>query len=267
MLVSEIGMLTATPPFHHWHTPIAWTGYILFVDALVWRTRGTSWLSDAPFEFAFLATVSVPLWIVFELYNKYTLHNWYYMGLPEWLPLRYFGYVWSFATIWPAIFETGDLLAALRGPAHPVRIAPAREPLGPLAWVSVATGTGMLLLPIAYPSTYLAAPVWLGFIFLLDPLNARAGSESILGDLRRGQPHRLVNLLIAGLICGLIWEFWNYWAGTKWIYNVPILPDLKLFEMPVAGFGGFPPFAVECFVMYVAVRRWLWRGAVRPISI
>jgi len=25
--------------------------------------------------------------------------------------------------------------------------------------------------------------------------------------------------------------------------------DLKLFEMPVLGFLGFPPFAVECFVM------------------
>jgi len=125
----------------------------------------------------------------------------------------------------------------------------------------------MLLLPIAYPSTYLAAPVWLGFIFLLDPLNARAGDESILGDWRRGRIDRLTNLLAAGLACGLIWEFWNYWARAKWIYNVPILPDIKLFEMPVAGFGGFPPFAVECFVMYVSVRRWLWTRARRPVAL
>jgi hypothetical protein len=125
----------------------------------------------------------------------------------------------------------------------------------------------MLLLPIVYPSPYLAAPVWLGFIFLLDPINAHAGSESILGDLRAGRRDRLFNLLAAGLLCGLIWEFWNYWAGSKWIYNVPILPEIKLFEMPILGYGGFPPFAVECFVMYVAVRRWLWRGAARPISV
>ena len=39
--------------------------------------------------------------------------------------------------------------------------------------------------------------------------------------------------------------------ATKWIYNVPILPDVKIFEMPILGFGGFPPFAVECFAMYV----------------
>jgi hypothetical protein len=47
---------------------------------------------------------------------------------------------------------------------------------------------------------------------------------------------------------------------------VPILSDVKIFEMPILGFGGFPPFAVECFAMYVAIRRLLWRGASRPIA-
>jgi hypothetical protein len=48
---------------------------------------------------------------------------------------------------------------------------------------------------------------------------------------------------------------------------VPILPNLKIFEMPVLGYGGFPAFALECFTMYVLVRRIFWRGAVRAISI
>jgi hypothetical protein len=268
MLASEGAMLARIEPFYSWHTPISWTGYILFVDGLVWKRRGDSWLANAPAEFALLALVSIPLWVVFEIYNKYFINNWFYVGLPESLPLRYFGYAWAFSTIWPAIFETGDLIASLRHPAavrQDSSIAPQR--LGPAAWMSVAVGTGLLVLPILHPSTYLAAPVWLGFIFLLDPINARAGSESILGDLRRRRPARLINLMIAGLLCGLVWEFWNYWAGAKWIYNVPFLPHIKLFEMPVLGFGGFPPFAVECFTMYVAVRRWLWHGATRPISI
>jgi hypothetical protein len=131
----------------------------------------------------------------------------------------------------------------------------------------IATGLGMLVLPIAFPSTYLAAPVFLGFIFLLDPLNAHWGAESITGDWMAGHKGRLINLMAAGLICGLVWEFWNYWAQAKWIYNVPILPQVKLFEMPVLGFGGFPPFAVECFAMYVTVRLWLWRGSERPIAV
>jgi hypothetical protein len=269
MLVSEAGMLAQTPPFYSWHTPIAWSGYILLVDGLVWKRRGNSWLANARAEFFFMALVSVPLWVVFEMYNKYSIQNWYYLGLPEFLPLRYLGYAWSFATITPAIFETGDLMSTVRDRRAPERRAdePDRQSLGPLGWASVAAGAVMLLVPILYPSPFLAAPIWLGFIFLLDPLNARAGSESILADLRDGHAGRLINLLLAGLICGIVWEFWNYWSGTKWIYAVPILPEWRIFEMPVLGYGGFPPFAVECFTMYVAVRRWLWRGATRPISI
>ena len=270
MTVSEVGVLTRVAPFYTWHTPIAWTGYILFVDGLVWQRRGSSWLTDTRAEFMFLAAMSVPLWVVFEMYNKYSIQNWYYVRLPESLPLRYFGYAWSFATISPAIFETGDLVSTLRR-RSPSQLPTVREAqvqrLGPSGWASVAAGAVMLIVPIVYPSPYLAAPIWLGFIFLLDPLNARAGSESILADLRAGRTARLVNLLVAGLICGFVWEFWNYWAGTKWIYAVPILPNLRFFEMPILGYGGFPPFAVECFAMYVTVRRWLWRGAVRPISI
>jgi hypothetical protein len=271
--LSEAAMLARVEPFYHWHTPIAWTGYILLADAIVWKRRGSSWLRNNPAELFFLACASVPLWVVFEMYNKHAIRNWYYVGLPDDLLLRYLGYVWSFATIWPAIFETGDLISSLRDRRAPATRAdePVPRRLGPAGWVCVAAGAVMLILPIvlrATPmATYLAAPVWLGFILLLDPLNARAGGESILGDWRDGRMGRAINLLVAGLVCGLLWEFWNYWAGAKWAYNVPILPDVKIFEMPILGFAGFPAFALECFVMYVAVRRYLWRGAARPISI
>jgi hypothetical protein len=272
MIVSEVGELRRLEPFWSWHTPIAWTGYILFVDGLIWRRRGESWLRNARAEFMFLACASVPLWIVFELYNKFALHNWYYVGLPENILLRYFGYAWSFATISPAIFETAAYVDALRDRRAPDwrRTPRLRVPLGAVGWLSVAAGATMVLLPIVHPSPWLAAPVWLGFIFLLDPLNAASSddaSESIRGDFAAGHRARLVNLLVAGLVCGVIWEFWNYWSRTKWIYAVPVPPHIKIFEMPILGYGGFPPFAVECFVMYVFVRRWIWRGAWRPISL
>jgi hypothetical protein len=211
----------------------------------------------------------VPLWVVFELYNKYSIHNWHYIGLPESIPLRYFGYAWSFATILPALFETGDLISSLRDRRAPMdrAAAPPRHKPGPLGWLSVLSGALMLAVPILYPSPYLAAPVFLGFAFLLDPLNAMTGAESILGDLRQRHYGRLINLLLAGLVCGFAWELWNYRAGGKWIYSVPILPNLRLFEMPLPGYLGFPPFAVECFVMYIWVRAFIWRSAARPVSI
>ena len=56
----------------------------------------------------------------------------------------------------------------------------------------------MLIVPMCYPSPWLAAPVWLGFILLLDPINARAGDESIRGDCAEGHSGRLINLLLPG---------------------------------------------------------------------
>jgi len=112
----------------------------------------------------------------------------------------------------------------------------------------------------------MAAPVWLGFIFLLDPINARLGGESLLAEWRAGRFGRTINLALSGVLCGLLWEFWNYWAHAKWHYSVPIMEHLKVFEMPVPGYLGFPTFAFECFTMYEFLRRVLHvRG--RPIGV
>jgi hypothetical protein len=267
--ISETAMLAKIEPFWSWHTPIAWTGYILFVDGVVWRRRGSSLLRDNRAEALFIAIAGIPMWVVFELYNKYTLHNWYYIGLPEVLLVRYAGYAWAFATISLGLIETAELVGSMRDRRAPPyrRDLPPRVPLGIEGWTSVLLGALLLLIPIVYPSTWLAAPVWLGFIFLLDPLNGAVGAESIRGDLRERHRGRLINLLAAGLICGFLWEFWNFWARARWIYNVPVPPHVKIFEMPIAGFAGFPPFAVECFVMYVFIRQWIWRGAWRPIAL
>jgi len=269
IVISEAGMLARVEPFWSWHTPIAWTGYIVFADGWIWFIRGDSPIRNDRAEMVFIALVSVPLWILFELYNKYTLHNWHYVGLPDVLLLRYFGYAWAFATIWPAIFVTAELAGALRDRRAPDyrRTVPLRVPLDAWGWCAVAAGAVMLTWPIASPSPWLAAPVWLGFILLLDPLNAHAGAESLRGDFAAGHYGRLVNLLWSGIVCGLLWEWWNYWSRTKWIYSVPVPPHVKLFEMPLAGYLGFPAFALECFVMYVFVRRLIWRGAARPIAL
>jgi hypothetical protein len=270
MILSETATLAHVEPFASWNTPICWTGFILFCDAIVYRARGDSWMRSAPREFTLLTLASIPLWLVFEFYNLY-LDNWNYTGLPENFWLRQFGYAWSFATIWPAIFEGADLVAVLRAgkagwagqagreerfshPAHPA------YPAYP-AYPAIAAGAVMLACPFFVSpavARYLAAPVWLGFIFLLDPINARIGAQTLTRD-------RAINLGLSGVLCGVLWEFWNYWSATKWHYTVPIMEHWKIFEMPVPGYFGFPAFALECFTMYVFVRRAFTRAG-RPIS-
>ena len=272
LALSETAMLARLEPFWTWHTPIAWTGYILFLDGILYKTRRSSWLTTNRGEFFFLALVSIPLWLVFEAYNL-LIRNWYYINLPPNLVVRYFGYAWAFATITPGIFQTAELVSLLRGRGN-VRgtgIDSQRSTTHARRWTMapalVMAGCLMLLWPIVWPSPYLAAPVFLGFAFLLDPINARAGDESLWGDIRTGRYDRLINLVVGGFICGGLWEFWNYWARAKWIYTVPLLGDIKIFEMPVLGYFGFPPFALECFAMYVFVRRLVWHGPVRQVGL
>ena len=185
MIVSEAATLTQIEPFWSWNTPIAWTGFILFADSIVFRARGQSWIRSAPREFLWLSLASIPLWLVFEFYNRF-IDNWHYVGLPENPLLRYFGFAWSFATIWPAIFEGAELVAVWRGSVgdYPAPHAPParhNSPTHPVNHaISIALGAILLLWPLAWPSRYLAAPVWLGFIFLLDPINARLGGESLV---------------------------------------------------------------------------------------
>jgi hypothetical protein len=259
MMTSEAATLARIEPFWSWNTPIAWTGFLIFADAVAYRARGSSWIRSSPREFIALALLSIPLWLVFEWFNLY-LRNWHYVGLPENAALRYFGYAWAFATIWPAMFLAAELIAVWRGKTRPAPPSPPALPAFPaLPALSIALGALMLASPFLAPgiAMYLAAPVWLGFIFLLDPINARLGGESLLLDWRAGRFDRTINLIGSGFLCGVLWEFWNYWSRSKWHYTVPIMENLKIFEMPVPGYFGFPAFALECFTMYVFVRQ-LW---------
>ena len=66
MVVSQAATVAGIEPFASWNTPICWTGFIVFAGAIVYRARGDSWIRSAPREFAALALVSIPLWLVFE---------------------------------------------------------------------------------------------------------------------------------------------------------------------------------------------------------
>jgi hypothetical protein len=251
LVVAEGLMFRGVEPVATYFTAIAWTAYLLVADAALFAIRGRSRLRDSPLSAARMALLSIPLWLIFEAYNL-RLANWVYLGLPESLPARWFGYAWAFATITPAILFTAELVEAFGwwgGPAKPLRFSRAAHR------GFVTLGAVLLLMPLVLPralAPYSFGFVWLGFIFLLDPINFRLGLPSLVGDLAAGRRGRMFSLLFAGWMCGWLWEFWNYWSAARWMYVFPILPQTKIFEMPAPGYLGFPPFALECFVMYVS---------------
>ena len=271
MLVAEVLLFSGNRFVGHWMTPIVWTGYLLFIDALVYRVSARSLLMNDRLEFLLIAIISIGSWWLFELYNAPRFWKsdlelwWHYHNLEPNLWLRRVGYDWAFATITPALLETAQFFQVtifkqdrVRSPT--VRAGNLRErpslTVGPLTQILIAIGAVGVIVPLLYPNEWFAPVVWLSFILLVDPMNAKLGLPSITGDVGRGNWSRLLSLLASGLLCGFLWEFWNYWALSKWTYTVPYLGSIKIFEMPVLGFLGFPPFAVECWAIYIFVR-WL----------
>lgn len=257
----ELLLALRTPGVVTFFTALVWSAYIVAVDAAVYRQRGDSLLRH-PRACVALALLSIPGWLIFEAYNL-RLRNWAYRGVPASFWEFALGAAWAFATIYPGIFETADLIHAgwtASWRARPWRPSPARER------ALIVAGLACLLIPLVIPSAwapYSFALVWAGFIFFLDPLQRRLGWPSLLSDLERGQPGRLAALLLAGAACGFFWEFWNYWAAARWEYIFPILHRYRIFAMPFPGFLGFPPFAVECFATYIFLSQCLLPPSIR----
>jgi hypothetical protein len=240
-------------PVLTWYYQLAWWSYIVAVDALNRRLAGRSLLRDEPRRLLWLALGSVAWWTLFEAINL-RLGNWYYVMDASSLPLRWAGGAVAFATVLPGIVETVRLVESL-GWLRSVRVSPLRWGRGKEA-VVLALGAASFALPLAWPDVFFPL-TWGSFVFLIEPWNRRHARESFLRDLERGEAGPFARTLLAGLVCGVLWETWNYWARTKWIYTVPGFEELKLFEMPLAGFLGFPPFAAECLVVVRAAEA-LW---------
>ena len=168
-------------------TPIVWTGYLLFADSLVYSLKGSSLMANSLRSFLGLACCSVPLWLVFEAYNL-RLRNWTYVGLPQNPLLCGLGYTWSFATIWPAIFETGDLVSALglsRDKHHPLAPSSSEEGAG-------VVGTRTRLSPV---QSHHCACSRLGMPYSSPSRASARGRLSVRGGLGRvhpaARPHQL----------------------------------------------------------------------------
>jgi len=211
-----------------------WLGYILVVDGLVLSRTGTSLWTRSRGEFALLFAISAPVWWFFEVINRRTA-NWEYVGSNT---LTDFMYVMlcsiSFSTVMPAVFETAELARTFRwvdrfanGP---------RVPTTPLTTLGLfVSGAAMLLLTLAWPK-YCYPFVWLG-------------RSQLMPALERGDWRPVASLATGALICGFFWEMWNFYSLPKWIYHTPGAQFLHIFEMPLLGYGGYVPFALELYAL------------------
>ena len=205
-----------------------------------------------------LVTISCGFWCLFELENV-RLQNWFYINVPSSEAVRFSGYFLAFGTVIPAIYLTAELIGSI---LPLLAIRPFR--LRRYGTYAVPLGIFCLLFSLAFP-VYCFSLAWVFLAFIIDGYNYRKGYASLAGELERGSLNRIAAVACAGLVCGIFWEFWNYWAVTKWIYTVPFFESFKLFEMPAPGFLGFPLLALETAAFltlmgsspFLAGSRWL----------
>jgi len=254
--LSHYWLVAKIEPFYSSIYCFLWWSYIFAADFAVGKLRGNSLLRDRPKEFLFLTVWSVPVWMLFEAVNL-RIQNWYYVMAPWSLSWGTVFLFLAFGTVLPGVFETMELVVGLIEKLSPGGRIVSRPFTLSLWNVRFQWGIGalMLVLLLAFPGDCFCL-AWGFAFFLTEPIcywNRRTEKNqigrSLLGQLAAGDCTRLVALLVAGFICGGLWEAWNFTARTKWIYSVPFFDELKLGEMPVLGFFGFPPFALECYAL------------------
>ncbi|MFL5735652.1 MAG: hypothetical protein ACJ78Q_21045 [Chloroflexia bacterium] len=240
-------------PYSDYWFACVWFGYIFAVDALVYqRDRRSLFVSARPVFLAMLP-LSAAAWWGFEWLNE-RMQNWHYLrpyDIPEWYA-NFISCVF-FSTVIPAVWETADWL---RGTQWARNLPELRAITYPrfVPYLLIAAGIASFVLPLVWPR-YFFGLIWGFAALVLDPINYLAGRPSIIGFVERGKWRVPIAFYLAGLTCGVLWEFWNFWAFPKWYYTVPYVGFLKVFEMPVLGYLGYGPFALELFAVF-----WFFAG-------
>lgn len=225
-----------------------WLGYVLIVDALTLQRKGTSLIYRSGYRYIGLFLVSAPAWWLFEALNL-RVQNWVYIG-SERLTQFQFGLAATvnFSTVIPAIFGTAELIGTT---AFIRNLKPGLiiRPDGRTTLAFFFAGWGMLALLLLWPA-YFFPFLWLSVYFILEPLNVWLGNRHLAEGTQRGDWRGVVSLWLGALLTGLFWEMWNFYAFPKWIYHVPGVSFLHVFEMPLLGYGGYLPFSMEIYALY-----------------
>lgn len=223
-----------------------WTGYALFVDGWCAQRTGTSACTRSGRGFVLQFVISAPAWWLFELINL-RLGNWEYVGRERFSDLEYALLASaSFSTVLPSVLGTAELILGTRmiqRATNGSQVSRSRTAL----LIYALIGASMLVAMLWQPRWFYPF-CWTSLVFLLEPLLQGLGRRGLLDDLSSGDWRTWWALWLGGLCCGFFWELWNFYSDPRWIYHVPGVGFWKLFEMPILGYLGYFPFAMELYL-------------------
>jgi hypothetical protein len=246
----------------HLFTPL-WLGYILAMNGLAFRNQGWALLTHRTGWFLALFPVSAAFWWLFEYLNQF-VGNWYYSGVGASSDWDYFIHATlPFSTVIPAVASTWAWLMHL--PRLDTMRLPAINGHAALARFALAGGLLALACIGIWPDT-LFSVLWLAPLLILGALQQLLLGETLFAPLQQGDWRPLLQPALAALICGLLWELWNFGSFAKWHYSIPYAQRFFVFEMPLLGYGGYLPFGIECALVMDLVARCIERRGVWPLE-
>ena len=192
---------------------------------------------------ALLAASSIPLWWWFELANA-RVENWTYLGAKQYETVAYVVLTSiAFSTVVPALHSAWRLTGARSAP--PMATPPARGARTRLAAFGAAA-LAMQALVIVWPTVFYPL-VWVAPFVALDAVVHYLTGASLAADLAARRWGLAFRIAAGGLLCGFLWELWNFRASPSWVYDVPGFDWGHVFAMPIAGYGGYVPFVLSVY--------------------
>jgi hypothetical protein len=238
-----------------WSSPVAllrdhtfiglWLGYILFANALLAKITGRALFSLNRTTLK-LFVASSSFWWFFEFENMF-FQNWRYQGADHFSTPRYVLHAsLAFSTVLPAVFITAALIEQFIVQKDRSKLVALRLPNRFAAGLITAiVGVLPLVLAPIFPDQLFPA-LWISPLIVLVYLQRYANLATIFDGVARGDVREPLSWALGALICGALWELWNYHSFPKWSYSIPYVEYLYVFEMPLLGYAGYAPFGLLC---------------------
>ena len=239
------------PWFEHWQeftfTPL-WLAYVIVINALTYQRTGRCMMLNQTIRFILLFPLSAVFWWSFEYLNRF-VENWYYAGSSDFGPWEYFFFgTLPFSTVLPAVLGTAEWLRSFSrlSSGLDIFLRTGAKHQTALAWLILGIGCAGLSVISVWPD-YLYPLVWIAPLLLITGLQGITNHETpLLTTLTTGNWQTIWILALAALVCGFFWEMWNFNSQAHWVYAVPYVQSLHLFEMPLLGYAGYLPFGITC---------------------
>jgi len=245
--------------------PLFW-GAIIFFDGIVYyRTAGRSIINDRPRTLIAMAVCSIGGWAYFEYLNFFVKENWYYPSgdLISTEQFMIYSMLGSSALLTIA-FELYMMLESFPKLAVKYTQGP-KVVVSKKVWKIILFGALAIMLLISIFPDELFFFIWLApllvFLAILEIMDIWTPFTAIE---KSGNWSPLVLMCLTYLIQGFFHECWNYFSAIHlpdngiitynpgfWMYSVPYVNVLHIFEMPALGFFGYLPFGLYCWVAWL----------------